>query len=109
MKPMRITLAVLGAALTLVVAACGGASDVPTGAVAVVAGTEISQAELDELIETARKGYEGSDQDFPKVGTPEYQNVQSQFVAYLVQRTGFAQAAEVVGTQVPSTAVHKRV
>ncbi len=97
MKPMLITLAVLGAALTLVLAACGGASGVPTGAVAVVAGTEISQAELDELIETARKA---SDQDFPKVGTPEYQNVQARFVAYLVQRTEFEQAAEDLGIEV---------
>ncbi len=107
MKPMRITLAVLGAALTLVLAACGGASDVPSGSVAVVAGTEISQAELDELIATARKGYEASNQDFPKVGTPEYQNVQSQFVAYLVQRAEFEQAAEDLGIEVTDKDVDK--
>ena len=71
MKPMRITLAVLGAALTLVAVACGGAGGVPSGTVAVVAGTEIPQAELDELVETAKKGYEARGQDFPKVGTPE--------------------------------------
>src|SRR3970040_2141172 len=107
MKPMRITLAVLGAALTLVLAACGGAGDVPTGAVAVVAGTEISRTELDELIETARKGYEARDQDFPKVGTPDYQSVQSQFVAYLVQRTEFEQAAEDLGIEVTDKDVDK--
>ena len=107
MKPMRITLAVLGAALTLVLAACGGAGDVPTGVVARVAGTEISQAELDELIETARKGYEASKQDFPKVGTPEFQSVQSQFVAYLVQRTEFEQAAEDLDIEVTDKDVDK--
>jgi len=107
MKPMRITLAVLGAVLTIVAAACGGASDVPTGVVARVAGTDISQAELDELIATARKGYEASDQDFPKVGTPEYQSVQSQFVAYLVQRTEFEQAAEDFGIEVADKDVDK--
>ncbi len=109
MTPMRITLAVLGAALTFVLAACGGASDVPTGSVAVVAGTEISQAELDEMIETARKGYKAREQEFPKVGTPEYQDLQRYYVAFLVQWTEFEQAAEDLGLEVTETDIDKAI
>jgi parvulin-like peptidyl-prolyl isomerase len=89
-------LAALGAtSLLLLASACGGgAGDVPDGFIAVVDGTEISEAELDELVTRARKGYESADREFPKVGTPEFQSLQTQFVEYLVQREEFEQAAE---------------
>ena len=48
-------------------------------------GTEISKGDLDELIAQAKKGYESQNQDFPKAGTPEYQSIQTQYVAYLVE------------------------
>jgi foldase protein PrsA len=107
MNPVRIALAALGAALLLVVAACGGETDVPSGAVAVVGGTEISRAELDQWIATAKTGYEGSDRDFPKVGTPEYQSLQSQYLALLVQRVEFEQAADDLGIEVTEKDVDK--
>lgn len=95
------TLAALGAALALVMSACGGGSQsVPDGAVAVVNGTEISKAELDELIGIAKKAYESQDREFPKVGTPEYQNIQQQYLAFLVQREQFEQEAEKLGVEV---------
>jgi foldase protein PrsA len=101
MTLVRLTFGVLLATFTLAVTACGGGTaDVPAGAIAVVNGTEISKADLDELIAQAKKGYEASKQQFPKAGTPEYQSVQTQYVAYLVELEEFKQAAADLGVSV---------
>ena len=101
MTPLRITLACLVATVALAASACGSGSDsVPTGAIAVVDGTDISKEDLDELIEQAKKGYESQNQDFPKAGTPEYQSIQTQYVAYLVELEELRQAAEELGVSV---------
>ncbi|HSI98259.1 MAG TPA: peptidylprolyl isomerase [Gaiellaceae bacterium] len=100
MKLSRLTLASLGAAVALVAAACGSSADVPEGAVAVVNGTEIAKTELDELVGIAKRAYEARDQDFPKVGTPEYQSIQQQYLAFLVQREEFEQEADKLGLEV---------
>jgi parvulin-like peptidyl-prolyl isomerase len=108
MKVFPVTVAVLGATLALVASACGGGSDsIPTGAVAVVDGTEIARTELDKLIERAKSAAEASKQEFPKVGTPEYQSVQTQYVAFLVQRVQFQQAADELGISVSDKEVDK--
>lgn len=109
MKPIRIMLGALGVVLVLVVAACGGATDVPSGAVAVVGGTEITRADVDQWLATTRKGYETSHRDFPKVGTSEYQSLQSQIVAFLVERVEFEQAADDLGVVVTDKEVDKAV
>jgi len=104
----RITLGVLLAALALAASACGGGSDsVPSGAIAVVDGTEISEDDLDELIAQAKKGYEAQKQEFPKAGTPEFQSIQTQYVAYLVELEEFRQAAEELGVSVTDEDVDK--
>ena len=101
MTPVRITLACLLATVALAAAACGGGSDsVPSGSIAVVDGTEISKTDLDELIAQAKKGYESQNQSFPKAGTPEYQSIQTQYVAYLVELEELRQAAEELGISV---------
>jgi parvulin-like peptidyl-prolyl isomerase len=97
----RITLGILVTALALVASACGGGSEgVSSGAVAEVNGTEIPKEDLDELIAQAKKGYESQKQEFPKAGTPEYQNIQTQYVAYLVELEEFRQAADELGVSV---------
>jgi parvulin-like peptidyl-prolyl isomerase len=93
-------LAALAVSFALVAAACGGSEDVPDGAVATVDGTVIAKSELDELMTVARKSYESRDQEFPKAGTPEYQSVQTQYVAFLVQREQFRKEAEDRGIEV---------
>ncbi|MCS7006194.1 MAG: peptidylprolyl isomerase [Thermoleophilia bacterium] len=100
MRPLRTTAAVLGAMLALAASGCGGSEGVPEGAVAVVNGVEITKAELDELIGIAKKAYEAQDREFPRVGTPEYQSIQQQYLAYLVQREEFEQEAEKLGVEV---------
>ena len=107
MNLARITLAVLGATAALVASGCGGSASVPSGSVAIVDGTEIMRDELDQLLERAKKGYEASKQEFPKVGTPEYQSLQTQYVAYLVQREELAQAAADLGIVVTKKDVDK--
>jgi len=100
MNLVRITFAVLAATAALVASACGGTASVPSGSVAVVDGTDISKDELDQLLDQAKQGYEANKQEFPKVGTPEYQSLQTQYLAYLVQREEFRQAAAELGVQV---------
>ena len=108
MRVSRISLAVLGATVALVASACGGGSgSVPAGSIAVVDGTEVTREELDMLLDQAKRGYEAQKQEFPKVGTPEYQNVQTQYVAYLVQREEFRQAADDLGIEVAEKDIDK--
>jgi len=107
MTLVRVTFAVLGATAALVVSACGGSTSVPSGSVAVVDGTDISRDELDRLLDQAKQGYEANKQEFPKVGTPEFQNLQTQYVAYLVQREEFRQAADGLGVEVSEKDVDK--
>jgi parvulin-like peptidyl-prolyl isomerase len=98
---VRTTSALLLATVALAAAACGGGSDsVPSGVVAVVDGTEIEKAELDGLIAQAKRSYEAQKQEFPKAGTPEYQSIQTQYVAYLVELEEFRQEAEELGIEV---------
>lgn len=107
MNLVRITLAVLGATAALVASACGGNASVPSGSIAVVDGTEITQDELDQILGQAKNGYEAQKQEFPKAGTPEYQSLQTQYVAYLVQRAEFSQAAADLDIEVTEKDVDK--
>jgi hypothetical protein len=101
MSVARLTLGLLLATFAVAVSACGGGSeDVPADAIAVVDGTQISKTELDQLIAQAKKGYEAQKQQFPKAGTPEYQSIQTQYVAYLVELEEFRQAADDLGVSV---------
>jgi foldase protein PrsA len=108
MTAPRLMLAVLLASLGLVATACGGGSDsVPADAVAVVDGTEISKAQLAEYMDLSKKGYERTNQAFPKAGTPEYQSIQMQNLGYLVQLVQLQQAVEDLGIEVTDKDVDK--
>lgn len=109
MNPWRLIFVVVVAACALAASACGGDSDVPEGAVAVVDGIEIPREDLDELVERARKNTEAQKQEFPKVGTPEFQNVQRQYVAYLVQRAQFEKEAEELGVEITEKEIDKEL
>jgi len=108
MTAARIFFGLLLASLALAATACGGGSDsVPSDAVAVVDGTEISKAQLAEQMEISKKGYARNKQQFPKAGTPEYQDVQSRNLALLVQFVQLQQAADDLGIEVSEEAVDK--
>ena len=59
-----------------------------------------SKSELDDLVAQAKKSYESQKQAFPKAGTPEFQSIQKQYVAYLVEVEEFRQAADDLGVSV---------
>jgi parvulin-like peptidyl-prolyl isomerase len=109
---MKRTLALAAAALaavTLVAAGCGGADEVPADSVAVVDGTSITQASLDDLLARAKKSYTAQKRSFPKAGTSEYQSLQTQAVAYLVQRQEYATEADKLGVQVTDAQIDKKI
>lgn len=109
MKLLHLTFVAVLAALSLVVTACGSEGGVPEGVIAVVDGSEITREELDELVAHGKRTYEASQQEFPRVGTPEYQNVQKQYVAYLVQREQFEHEADELGIEVTEKDVDAEV
>jgi parvulin-like peptidyl-prolyl isomerase len=108
-KPVPVVLVVLAASAGLFTAACGAGQKVPGDAVAVVNGTEISRSDLDGWLGQVKKSYESQKQQFPKVGTPEYQQLQSYWVNYLVQQAEFEQAAKELGIKVTEKDVDKGV
>jgi parvulin-like peptidyl-prolyl isomerase len=109
---VRTTFVVVTLALTL--AACGGGDetrspeDVPPDAIAVVGDEPIAKAELDELMDDAEQGYKAQKRPFPKPGTPDYENLRSQAIAYLVQRSQYEQEAEEMGIEVTDEEVDKK-
>ena len=108
MTAARTLFGLLLVSLAFAATACGGGSDaVPSDAVAVVDGTEISKAQLAEQMEISRKGYARNKQQFPKAGTPEYQDVQSRNLALLVQFVQLQQAADDLGIEVSDETVDK--
>ena len=107
MSLLRMTLALAAVSVALVAAGCGGSESVPPGAVAVVDGTTITKQQLDELVAQTKTSYEARKQQFPKAGTPEYQNLQTQWVQYLVQYQELRKAADDRGITVTSKDVDK--
>jgi foldase protein PrsA len=108
MTAVRLTFVAVLAAVSLAVTACGGGSgSVSSGSVASVNGTEITKAELDRLVEQAKQGYKAQNQAFPKAGTPEYQSLQQQYVAYLVELAEFRKAADDLGLKVTEKDIDK--
>jgi foldase protein PrsA len=100
------------AALSLGVSACGGSgsgSSLPSGVVANVAGDEITQAELDEVISQAKDRLESQGQKIPAAGSQEYLAFQQNALAYLVQRAQFDQQADKLGVVVTEKEIDERV
>jgi len=109
---MKRSLALAAAALaavTLVAAGCGDSDEVPPDAVAVVDGTTITRSSLDSLLSRAKKSYAAQKRAFPKAGTSEYQSLQTQAVAYLVQREEYAREADKLGIDVTDQQIEKKV
>jgi parvulin-like peptidyl-prolyl isomerase len=107
---LSIPLAVVFAALVLV--GCGGSDsskDVPSDAVAVVGDQEISKQQFDALIAQARASAKQQKRDFPKAGSPEFKNLQTQGLDYLVRRAEFEQKADDLDVKVSDKQVDERL
>ena len=109
MKRSLLLAAAALAAVILVAAGCGDTDEVPSDAVAVVDGTTITKDSLDELLARAKKSYTAQKREFPKAGTSQYQLLQNQAVAYLVQREEYANEAEDLGIVIKDTEIAAKV
>jgi parvulin-like peptidyl-prolyl isomerase len=112
MKPTRIIAAALVVLSVLVATACGGGGgkeNVPTDSVAVVDGTQVTKAQLTSLLERAKKTYKSQKRAFPKAGTAEYQALQTQAVAFLVQRAEYDNRASDMNIKVTDKEVTDRI
>lgn len=115
-RPLRsMSLLAAAVALALSAAACGGGGgnsaggSLASGVVASVAGVEITQAELDEVIAQAQDRLEAQGQKIPAAGSQEYQAFQQNALQYLVQRAQFDQQAEELDIVVTEKEVDERV
>lgn len=107
---MRLAIAsLLLVPAALVLAGCSGSDSVPTDAIAVVDGTDVPREEFDALMARAKLSYKANKQDFPKAGTTDYQGLQTQAVAFLVQGVQNEQIAEELGLTVTEADIDKRV
>jgi foldase protein PrsA len=109
MKRSLMVAAAALAVLTVVAAGCGDTDEVPQDAVAVVDGTPISKSTLDELLARTKKTYATQKRQFPKAGTQEYQSLQTQAVAFLVQRQEYAREADKLGVKITDAQIQKKV
>ena len=109
MKRSLMLAAAALAVLTVVAAGCGDTDEVPQDAVAVVDGTPISKSTLDELLARTKKTYATQKRQFPKAGTQEYQSLQTQAVAFLVQRQEYAREADKLGVKVTDAQIQQKV
>jgi parvulin-like peptidyl-prolyl isomerase len=114
--PVRKLIALLAAcALALGATACGGGDgakspqDVPADAIALVSDQEVPKAEFTALMARAEKGYKAQKRDFPKVGSPEYQDLKTRAIEYLVQRYQYRVEAEALGIEITDEEITKRI
>jgi foldase protein PrsA len=110
---LRKLLPLLLLALVAVLAAgCGDNEDaksVPAGAVALVGDEPIQKADLDRLLAQAKTNYEAQKQDFPEVGTPEYESLKSTLLKGLVQQSEWEQAGAKMGVTVSEKEIDTRL
>ena len=102
--------------LALGAAACGGgdgeksSDDVPADAIALVGDDdEIPKSEFDDLFARAEASYKAREQEFPKTGTAEYDDLKKRAVEFLVQQHQFALAAADDGIEVTDAEVQERL
>ena len=106
-----LPLLLLALAATLV-AACGSsdsAKTVPPGAVALVGDKAIEKADLDRLLAQTKTNYEAQKQEFPEVGTPQYETLKSTLLKGLVQQAQWEQAGAAMGVRVSEKEIDTRL
>lgn len=100
-------------AASFVVAGCGGGGSgggsLGSGIAANVAGEEISQTQLDEVIAQAESRLKSQGQKIPAAGSQEYQAFQQNALQFLVQRVQFEQKAEELGVSVSDKEIDERL
>src|SRR4051812_48363171 len=99
--------------LALLASACGGGGggggSVGSGDAAVVGDDHITRDDLDTRVHEAKCSYDLQKRTFPKAGSAEYQAIQGQILASLVQRAELAQKAPSLGVKVTDAQVEKQL
>src|SRR6476660_2164453 len=98
----RLGLAALCLAL---LAGCGGGGD---KTVAEVGGQQVTQQQLDALVQHFRREAQQEGKDFPEQGTAGFVQLRNQLLGLLVYRTELKQAAKRLGVTVSDTQVNDR-
>jgi parvulin-like peptidyl-prolyl isomerase len=100
------------ALVATIAAACGSSEDakpVPPGAVALIGDKPIEKADLDQLLTWTKQNYEAQQQDFPAVGTADYEALKSALLKGLVQQSQWEQAGAAMGVTVADKEVDTRL
>jgi foldase protein PrsA len=105
-------LLLLALVTALVAVACGSSDStqsVPPGAVAIVGDKPIQKSDFDQLMKQTEENFKAQGQEFPKVGTTEYENVKKTILDGLVQQAEWALAGEAMGVKVSDQEVQKQL
>jgi foldase protein PrsA len=110
-RPLRAVVALLALLVVVVGAtACGGGKKEATGNdVAVVGNQEVTVDQLNQLLDSAKATYQQRKQAFPKVGSPQYTQLQQQAVQQLVQTAQIEEGARQLGVTVSPAEVQQRL
>ena len=111
MKKVIVAAVVLGLlASALVFAACGG-SQLPTGAIASVGDTTVTQEQFDEIWAQAKAQYASAEgaPPFPEEGTAQYDQLKASIVNYLVQNELIKQQAAEMKVTVTQKELDTRI
>jgi len=111
---IRLAISLLSLALVAMLAlvACGGGSDtrdVPAGAIAVVGDKTVTKQDFDALMEQQKTAAEAKKQNFPAVGTPEYEAVKATVVKGLVEQQEWELEADSMGITVTDDEVETQL
>jgi hypothetical protein len=96
----------LAALLIALLAGCGGGGD---KTVAEVGGQQVTQQQLDALVQHFRREAQAEGKDFPDEGTATFVQLRNQLLGLLVYRTELKQGAERLGVTVSDDELSKRL
>jgi parvulin-like peptidyl-prolyl isomerase len=113
-KALTRTALAAGLTAAFVIAGCGGGGgdaggSLASGVAATVAGEEITQTQLDEVIAQAESRLKAQGQKIPAAGSQEYQAFQQNALQFLVQRVQFEQKADELGVKVSENDIDERL
>lgn len=111
MKRIVMAAVLLGLFAAAVLAGACGGTEVPTGAVAVVGDETVTQQQFDDILAQAKAQYASAegDPEFPPEGSPEYDQLKSSIVTYLVQNAMIAQKAAEMDLAVTDKELDDRI
>jgi foldase protein PrsA len=109
-RPRSIAAAAVLTVTIGVASGCGGGGgDVPSNAVAVVGGTDITLQQVDDLMSQAQQTYKQRKQNFPKKGSKEWEALQQQAIQHLVEVQELEVGAQEQNVTVTDADINKKL